>query len=68
MSGELPAYQQDIRWFCGELHRRELGKPRDGDCSAFAERVAIKLDGQNLPALVNAARISALNEYLGSIA
>lgn len=64
MSGELPAYQQDIRWFHGELSRRGVTKTKEGDGSAFAERVAIKLDGACLPALVNAARLEALEEFL----
>lgn len=62
MIGELPAYQQDIRWFCGELQRRGLGKPADGECSAFAERVAIKLDGKNEPVMI--ARTETFEEYL----
>lgn len=64
MIGEFPDYQQDIYWFCGELQRRGLGKPTNGECSDFAERVAIKLDGNKEPVMI--ARTEAFEEYLST--
>lgn len=61
MSGELPAYRQDIRWLCGGFQRRGLGKPAKGPCSAFAERVAIKLEGETDADLVRDARQEAIS-------
>lgn len=66
MSGELPEYIQDIRWFHGELARRGLPKATDGDGSAFAERVAIKLDGNPSHNFLLIARNEALAEFLNS--
>lgn len=62
MNVEIPAYQQDIRWLCGELQRRGLGKPADGQCSEFAERVAIKLEGRSDAASVRDARQEAISD------
>lgn len=62
MSGEIPAYQRDNRWFHAELSRRGHCNSKEGDGSAFAERVAIKIETCGMSEAK--AREGALEEYL----
>lgn len=58
---------QDIRWMHSAVARGGLAKPKDGVGSAFAERVAIKLDGGDSPHAVAKARDEAFREMFGGM-
>ena len=57
-------YKRDIRWFHRELKKYDLPAVQEGESSAFAERVAILLEGRDDFELELWARKEALNEYI----
>ena len=64
MSEEISRHMKDMRWFHSERKRRGLLEAAPGEGSEFAERVAIKLEGNiDLPRVI-CARCESLNEMI----
>jgi hypothetical protein len=61
---EPSSLTKDIRAFYAMVKSHGLQKPIEGDGSAFAERVAIKLEGEYIYELVEKARQEAFEEYI----
>lgn len=65
MKGDDTNAMTDIRWMYAAVAHARLAKPPEGTGSAFAERVAIKLDGKTAYELVETARGEAFAEMFG---
>ena len=61
MVSESLAYA-DIKWLHAQIKHHGLNKPKEGQGSAFAERVAIKLDGDTDSKKMQQARLEAFEE------